>query len=169
MEPHIRELAETNFAATENKSPHPAVKIREKTVIEYVLHWHWPGAGGIFQRILSWTPGSSRNTPRPYRQTAAIGFVKITKEPQATIASDLIVTGASGTTRTFDHSVMAGRAPQGCPATGENSMKERPIIMSAESVRAIVDGPWFAKWADRAVDGYGFRRSVITLIMGTGL
>ena len=34
-------------------------------------------------------------------------------------------------------------------------MKERPIIMSAESVRAILDGAWFAKWADRAVDVNG--------------
>ena len=89
VEPHIRELAETNFAATENKSPHPAVKIREKTVIEYdpplALAWcrrHLPEAIVLDAKLFE-------KHARAVEQTAHIQFVKIRKEPQATIATDL--------------------------------------------------------------------------------
>ena len=84
-EEDVRRQALATYAETGDKAPHPAVKIKDFTVLDYE-----PGAALDYARV--YIPRAVKLDKRAFEKAARVlepDFVKITQEPRATIARDL--------------------------------------------------------------------------------
>ena len=89
LDSQIRDYTVSIFESTGEKHPHPAVGIREYTKLDYdkdeALHWaqrHLPKALKLDNRFFE-------KHAKAVSETQPISFVRIYKEPRATISTDL--------------------------------------------------------------------------------
>lgn len=85
MENEVREWAITAFLTTGDKKPHPAVQIKEYTVLTY-------DDGQALTYSREHIPNAVKLDKRAFEKAAAalaLDFVQIATEPRATIATDL--------------------------------------------------------------------------------
>lgn len=84
-EAEIRRQALTAYRETGDKAPHPAIKIKDFTVLDY-------NDGEALDYARVYIPRAVKLVKRKFEQAAKVlepDFVTITKEPRATIARDL--------------------------------------------------------------------------------
>lgn len=89
LEAELREDILENFAATGNKKPHPALSVREVTRLEYDADIARAWCTHKLPKALKLDVRLFEKHAKAIGDTSPIEFVNITKEPQATIATDL--------------------------------------------------------------------------------